>query len=55
MIPVLGQVLAEVDVAQLPVIAVAWVAQRPTQCLCAGLLGKLGDGFGVGGFAEGSA
>ena len=48
----LGQVLAEVDIARLPAAAAAWVAQATTHHLGAGLLGKLGDGFGVGGVRD---
>jgi hypothetical protein len=46
---VLGKVLAQVNVPQLPANVLDWVAQRPTQHLGAGFLGKLGDRFGVGG------
>ena len=53
LVAVLGKVLAEVNIAQLPATAIAWVAQRPTQHLSAGLVGELGDGFGVGGVQVG--
>ena len=45
----LGQVLAQVNVAQLPAAALTRIAQRPRQHLSASFLGKLGAGFGVGG------